>query len=504
MTATDYLNILGYNTEDYFVATPEELKPIYDKNIPGIVNNVYSIDDPTGKKLFEKGSKIVRREWFEKHNTPVPSTPLESETKSEEPVLPKPPIEKEPEVPTVPKTEEVKPPVIDVQEEPKIEKIESEEQKPLSVLEIRLNNLRAKKGLEVDDSNEKVIFPTGDFSFKQIESYPNDVWVKILNKDYSKVQEVVEETPKVTFKITKEEKLKKYLEIGMILEGASLFTPDKVLERKLIKVNTQNDQDFEQEFAIAFGYLENNPQPSIEKEEEQIDSKITATEEKVEAEVVQKPEIIEDEKPKESEQVKEELQKPEPEEKPFVDIEEKVEQRKTQKEDVKITTFSKNGFFSQLNELAFQQLNISVNKLKNGKFSLVVKPNNFSDDPAYDNLRPLTVSGTPEELDKEFINAIQKPLEVVNGLMLDAESYLKELKEAEKKTKAAEALKKKIDKAVTDAEKYQKDKFDAEKKSSVTTATKKWNEVLELDSENKKAKEALKDIQTKTGQETLI
>jgi PRTRC genetic system protein E len=154
------------------------------------------------------------------------------------------------------------------------------------------------------------------------------------------------------------------------------------------------------------------------------------------------------------------------------------------------------GFFSILAALGFQQLNLSITKLDNGKLTLIVKPENFSDDPALDEISPLSLTATSEEFDKGFFEAVAKPLKEVAGVMSNAEHFLKDLKAKEKKTKAAEKKQKEIEKLVDKAKKHHEgDNFDLNSDSSLKTATKNWNAVIELDPDNEDAKKGLEKVQ---------
>jgi PRTRC genetic system protein E len=184
------------------------------------------------------------------------------------------------------------------------------------------------------------------------------------------------------------------------------------------------------------------------------------------------------------------------------------ENRKSQEKAVedKLTTGNTGGFFSSLSKLGFQQLNLSVNRLEDDKLNVIVKPQNFSGDPAFDEIRPLNITGTAQELEEGFFEAVGRPLQKVAGMMTNAKTFLDDLAEQEKKTKAAEAKQKKVKDLVDKAKKYHDDKdFDPSKTVSFNTATKKWQAVLELDPENKDAKEGmekLKEYKAKNG-ETL-
>jgi len=151
------------------------------------------------------------------------------------------------------------------------------------------------------------------------------------------------------------------------------------------------------------------------------------------------------------------------------------------------------GFFSILCGFGFQQLSIAINKIGDDKLNVIVKPQNFSGDPAYDTLKPLSLNGTIEEIDAGFFEAIGRPLEVVNGLMANAQSYIEDAKEQEKKTKANKAVADKLTKDFESAKKfYEKDDFDINK--SAKTALNKFLKITAVDPKHKGANDCIKKI----------
>lgn len=87
---------------------------------------------------------------------------------------------------------------------------------------------------------------------------------------------------------------------------------------------------------------------------------------------------------------------------------------------------------------------------KDGIMTVGVLPgNNLVKDGAKNKIVPLNVSGTPEELDEGFVEAIAEPVRKTAGLLIDMASYERAAEEAKAKSKmeeekkAAEATRKK-------------------------------------------------------------
>lgn len=87
---------------------------------------------------------------------------------------------------------------------------------------------------------------------------------------------------------------------------------------------------------------------------------------------------------------------------------------------------------------------------KDGLMTVSVLPgNNLVKDAAKNKIVPLNVSGTPDELDEGFVDAVSEPIRKTSGLLVDLAAYEKATEEAKAKSKmeeekkAAEAARKK-------------------------------------------------------------
>lgn len=79
---------------------------------------------------------------------------------------------------------------------------------------------------------------------------------------------------------------------------------------------------------------------------------------------------------------------------------------------------------------------------KDGIMTVGVLPgNNLVKDGAKNKIVPLNVSGTPEELDEGFVDAIAEPVRKTAGLLVDMASYEQAAEEAKAKSKMEEEKK---------------------------------------------------------------
>ena len=115
------------------------------------------------------------------------------------------------------------------------------------------------------------------------------------------------------------------------------------------------------------------------------------------------------------------------------------------------------------------ELGIHVKRVENRLCVAVMPKRENLKDEAGQCIVPLVLNGTPEELDAEFLSAIARPIEKVQGILMNIEAFEKqaekaaaerksvsapkELKEAREKREKMERLMKKADDA-TSARKY--------------------------------------------------
>ena len=130
----------------------------------------------------------------------------------------------------------------------------------------------------------------------------------------------------------------------------------------------------------------------------------------------------------------------------------------------------------------------------NGKISVSVMPTKKGlKDEAKNNLSPILITGTPEELDQQFIDVIKQPLQKATGLLTNMDKFEKSMEAALSCSKAASEAKKKEDaerKAFTDKMKKVDTMFTEKKYPEAALLLK---EVSEMPSADKKQCEILKN-----------
>jgi PRTRC genetic system protein E len=130
------------------------------------------------------------------------------------------------------------------------------------------------------------------------------------------------------------------------------------------------------------------------------------------------------------------------------------------------------NFFRQIAKMNLTgDLQITLRPTSESSYVVSVLLNNEQcGDEARKTIPPLNLRGTAEDLDNGFFENISTPLQTASGLMVDMESFMKQLEEAKKKSA------------------MEKEKSDKEKKEK-ETKDKKYNEALqkaeELEKEEK-------------------
>lgn len=134
-------------------------------------------------------------------------------------------------------------------------------------------------------------------------------------------------------------------------------------------------------------------------------------------------------------------------------------------------------FFTQINQMMNQSVDITlVIRKKEGQLMVSAMPKlNGLKDEAQNHIVPLTVTGTPGELDMGFIQTICRPMQKVAGLLTNMNLFEQQ---ADKAAANSKAVKEQKDKEAKEA-KEKKEKFDKHMKSATDfEAEKKYTEAL--------------------------
>lgn len=116
------------------------------------------------------------------------------------------------------------------------------------------------------------------------------------------------------------------------------------------------------------------------------------------------------------------------------------------------------NFFKTLSETGIKDVVLQVKQDSTGNITVFVTPKTVAEDSALKGLKPLHLTGTPEELDTEFFGLVTSPLQKTQNIFNNVEAFEAQLREASKTTadKKAEkdaAAKAKKETSGTDVEK---------------------------------------------------
>lgn len=156
-------------------------------------------------------------------------------------------------------------------------------------------------------------------------------------------------------------------------------------------------------------------------------------------------------------------------------------------------------FFTAIHQMMTENVDLTIVIRKaNGQLTVATLPkSNGLKDEAQNQIIPLTVTGTPQELDAEFLQAVTRPIQKASGLIANMAQFEAQADKAAANSKAAKEAKSKESKEEREKrEKYEK----LMKKAEDMTVAKNYREALNLLGQAKPhANEAqLKEIEEKT------
>lgn len=92
------------------------------------------------------------------------------------------------------------------------------------------------------------------------------------------------------------------------------------------------------------------------------------------------------------------------------------------------------NFFKTLSETGIKDVVIQVKQDSTGAITVFVTPKTISEDSALKGLKPLHLTGTPEEIDAEFFGLVTTPLQKTQAVFNNVEAYEAQLQETSKAT----------------------------------------------------------------------
>lgn len=156
-------------------------------------------------------------------------------------------------------------------------------------------------------------------------------------------------------------------------------------------------------------------------------------------------------------------------------------------------------FFTAIHQMMTENVDLTIVIRKaNGQLTVATLPkSNGLKDEAQNQIVPLTVTGTPQELDAGFLQTVTRPIQKASGLIANMAQFEAQADKAAANSKAAKEAKSKESKEEREKrEKYEK----LMKKAEEMTTAKNYREALNLLGQAKShANEAqLKEIEEKT------
>ena len=99
-------------------------------------------------------------------------------------------------------------------------------------------------------------------------------------------------------------------------------------------------------------------------------------------------------------------------------------------------------FFQTINRMITAGTDLSINiRQVNDKLTVAVMPRRAGlKDEAGEQIVPLVLNGTPEELDMEFLGAITAPVQKAQGILTNLETFEKQAEQAVSQSKAAKSV----------------------------------------------------------------
>lgn len=449
MTTPKYLTTLGWDAEKWTVLKEAEWLPL--QKVSGYQTYVYdAVKDPTGRELFGKNARVVKTEWMNKHMasvTEVAAPPVEVDN------TPPPPVQEADTTPPPPANvpEEIKE-IAKVSPNVEIVSVPPAENKSLGLRKAQM----AAIGWTVNDGSESMTKGEEIVGYDYLNTCTDDEFYAMLSAPTKKAAidnlivsaaesvkniEVVEEELKndwdkfvhdrveqlISFRFKVDEKDKELLHTS---DGEMISYED---------IDTMENDDwiayiklYKSLMAATPGKEKELRQVQIKKAEERAEETAKATAKKIEDQRIEddaKRKSVETEKSKKlqeaadkkSQELTEEAEKEKekaiesvtgngkesPKEK--ISVTEKEAEFLSVHPDVSMTTGDTGGFFHQLATLGFGSAILQMSKDENGEITVRFNIKDTDETCSSDSVIFKDMVGTPEELDKIFMERISQP-----------------------------------------------------------------------------------------------
>jgi len=160
-------------------------------------------------------------------------------------------------------------------------------------------------------------------------------------------------------------------------------------------------------------------------------------------------------------------------------------------------------FFSRLHSLNVDSIHIVVKQDKTGKMTVSLCSISSINDSAINSIPPLSLTNTPEELDKDFFDIITNPIQQQQTLITNLKSYHERLENAKTNNAEEQERKSKVKKYIERIK-----TIESEPNFDIKTAKDRLLEVITkieaVDNQNKFAKEKKAEIIKKCSTQELF
>ena len=178
MTKSDYLKKLRWDESKFMVLTAEECAPLL--GVPGAVNQMFKIGEPSAKASFGAGAMVVNIAWANQHLASAPAEEVKPAASTPPPAPSAPPKEvSTPPLPTPPPVPEKLQEIAKESPNVVIASIPKPEAPSNNNVEARIAWLE-KAGLTVDREKQTITDDEGEVTeFKDLEGISNEDWMEV-------------------------------------------------------------------------------------------------------------------------------------------------------------------------------------------------------------------------------------------------------------------------------------------------------------------------------------